>query len=561
MLGHKVINGRSNFRVWANKQKELKIKFTDTNEIYPMKKEKYGYFTYISKEVEEGRSYAYILDDGLEVPDPTSLSLPNGVHGDTKILSNVINKEKSFKGIDLRDAIIYEMHIGTFSPSGDFKGAIEKIPYLSELGINVVEVMPVAAWAGDYNWGYDGVYQYAVHESYGGLQGFKEFINECNKVGIGVILDLVYNHFGPEGNYLGKFAGYFTNKYHTPWGSAINFEGRYGKQVREYFLENARFWLEDIGLDGFRMDAVHEIYDFSHKHLLEDIWTIAKRVEEQQERSIFIVSENAYHTLKSEHDVKLDGHWGEDFHHSIHSYLSGETNSYLSKYGKFEDIAEVFKKGYCTEFWRNNFYSNPESLIVSIQTHDQVGNRPYGDRLHQFISFEEYKLAAVAMFASPFTPMLFSGEEFMTGSPFYFFCDFGDEHLKEAIRKGRIDEFGHKIPKEDIVDPCSKDAFEKSKLNFDNLTSEKNKEIFDLYRTLIEMKKNEIIGIRDRRKIDLDIDKEKKTIRIKNTSKNTLTILNFGNKEFKVEGLKDHKILLGKNNDYIAPNSYLVIQF
>ncbi|MBZ4684061.1 MAG: maltooligosyltrehalose trehalohydrolase [Fusobacteriaceae bacterium] len=545
-LGHSYEGEFSKFIVWANRHNVMKIVFPELDREHDMEKLKGSYFEYKCPKLPEGTKYYFQTADGNMYPDPASKSQPEGVHKYSQIINvNNENKPQNFKGIDLRDAIIYEMHIGTFTKEGTFDAAIKKIPYLKELGINVIEVMPLFSFPGDRNWGYDGVYPYAVDESYGGVKEFIRFINECNKNGIAVILDVVYNHFGPEGNYLGVYGQYFTKRYSTPWGSAISFDGRNSEHVKKYFLDNVKFWLEDVKVDGFRLDAILSIYDFSESHFLDDLYDMVKDTEIKEKRIINVISENPYHTIKSNYRIKLDAHWEEDFHHSIHSYFTGETHTYLREYGSFRKIKEMFENGYCTEFWRNKYFSEPYRLIISIQTHDQIGNRPFGDRLSKLISYEQYKLSAFSMFALPHTPMLFMGEEYFETNPFLFFTSFSDERVIKGVRNGRKKEF--EFLDENIPDSQDINTFYSSKLDFDKLIHKKHYEMFEFYKNMIHLKKEKILGYNNRSKVEIYADENTKIIYVKNNYKNSFTIMNFSDKEVDYTLLKDMEVIYSGN--------------
>ncbi|MEM0068778.1 MAG: malto-oligosyltrehalose trehalohydrolase, partial [Saccharolobus sp.] len=378
-------NNEVTFTLWAPYQKEVKLKILGKG-IYEMEKDDRGYFKATVK-AHINDKYKYILDNGLEVPDPASRYQPEGVHGYSEIVDPNFNWEDwNWKGISRKDLIIYEIHVGTFSQEGTFDGVIKKLDYLKELGVTAIELMPVAQFPGRKDWGYNGVYLYAVQNSYGGPIGLKRLVNEAHKKGLGVILDVVYNHVGPEGNYMVYLGPYFSSKYTTPWGLTFNYDDSYSDEVRKFILENVEYWFNEFHIDGLRLDAIHAIIDMSPKHILEEIVEIGHKYGK------IIIAESDLNDPKILTEYKIDAQWSDDFHHSIHAYLTGERNSYYADFGSLDDIVKAYKDVFVYDGRYSKFRKKthgkpvPASLdgcrfVVYIQNHDQVGNRGKGERL------------------------------------------------------------------------------------------------------------------------------------------------------------------------------------
>jgi maltooligosyltrehalose trehalohydrolase len=402
--------------------------------------------------------------------------------------------------------IIYELHVGTFTGEGTFEAIIDKLEHFIELGINTIEIMPVSQFPGERNWGYDGVYPFAPQESYGGSEGLKKLINACHKAGIAVILDAVYNHMGPEGNYLSQYGPYFTEKYHTPWGSALNFDDKYSDEVRNFFLENVAMWLEEYHFDGLRLDAVHEIIDTGAIHFLKEISLKADEIETRTGRKIVVIAESDLNDTRivdpyEKGGYGLEGQWADDFHHSLHTLITGEDEGYYKDYGHLEHMAKAFKQGFVydgiySEFRKRRVGNNPSHLgsskfVVCIQNHDQIGNRMLGERLSSLVNFEKLKLAAGIMLVSPYVPLIFMGEEYGEDRPFQYFVSHGDKELVKAVQEGRKREFEYFNHRQgEFPDPVSEKTYERSRLNWDFKKDNKKKVMFEFYQELISLRKN-----------------------------------------------------------------------
>jgi maltooligosyltrehalose trehalohydrolase len=389
----------------------------------------------------------------LRRPDPASRYQPEGVHGPSQVVpADYPWQHTGWHGRPLGDYIIYELHVGTFCRSGTFGGVIPFLERLRRLGITAVELMPVAQFPGTRNWGYDGVYPFAVQNSYGGPLGFKQLVDACHGHDLAVILDVVYNHLGPEGNYLRDFAPYFTGDYRTPWGEALNFDGPESDEVRRYFIQNALYWIDTCRVDALRVDAVHAIRDFSARPFLEELVLAVRQQAERLNRRIHVLAESALNDTRIIRPRELGGfdfhaQWNDDFHHALHALLTGEKTGYYVDFGRLDHLAKAWRDGYVYSgqysAYRRRRHGNSsrnlaaEKFVVCSQNHDQVGNRMQGERLSRLVSFEKLKLAAGLTLLSPFIPLLFMGEEYGETAPFAYFVSHGDPALVEAVRTGR----------------------------------------------------------------------------------------------------------------------------
>jgi len=500
-------NNKCSFNVWAPRADNLKLKLCYPEEkILPMIKGEKNYWNGVFANLPPGTKYYYRINDTIDLPDPASNYQPDGVHGPSEIVDHSLFKwdDENWTPHSLEDYIIYELHIGTFTKEGTFNSAIDKIPHLLELGITTVEIMPIAQFPGKRNWGYDGVYPFAPQNSYGGPAGLKNLVNALHNNNIAVILDVVYNHLGPEGNYLNQYAPYFSKKYHTGWGDAVNFDGEYSDEVRNYFIENALYWFEYYHFDGLRLDAIDKIYDSRAKHFLAEL---AERIHEYSEKTglkKILIAESDLNDEKiirplEEKGFGLDAQWSDDFHHSLHSLLTGERNGYYADFGKTDDLVKSIKNSFVYDgiysAYRKRSHGNDVSerelhqFIICLQNHDQIGNRAYGERISELISFEQYKLASALLLMSPYIPLLFMGQDIHENSPFLYFVSHADQDLIKSVREGRRKEYNFYKYKEDIPDPFSPETFIKSGVNWELLNNKKNKVIFLLYQKLISLRK------------------------------------------------------------------------
>lgn len=495
------------FTVWSPFARGISVRIVSPVEmLVPLKPGERGYWTADVTGIPSPPSYLYRIDDSKERPDPASHFQPEGVHKPSQVVDHSAFAwgDAAWKGIDLESAIFYELHTGTFTPQGTFAGVISKIPYLKALGITVIEIMPVAQFPGNRNWGYDGTYTFAVQNSYGGPRGLKELVNACHAAGLGVCLDVVYNHFGPEGFYALDFAPYFTHKYRSPWGDAVNFDGEYSDGVREFFYENALFWFEDYHIDVLRLDALHSLPDFSAQPFLRTLADKVRAVSVSSGKRFYLVAESDLNDTRllrsaSQGGFGLDAQWNDDFHHALHALLTGEKNGYYVDFGGVECLAKSLREGYVFtgqySEYRKRSQGSPSgdlpcrSFVVFSQNHDQVGNRMLGERLSHLVDLEMRKLAAGIVLLSPYLPLLFMGEEFGAGAPFQYFVSHGDRDLIEAVRQGRKREFKDFVTAREVPDPQSEGTFERSRLDWENAGRGEHAMLLDWYRMLIALRK------------------------------------------------------------------------
>ena len=451
--------------------------------------------------------YKFLLKGpgGGAFPDPCSHFQPEGVHGFSRVVDHEAYRwgDEGWGGIEWERALIYELHIGTFTAGGNLRSAAAGLDHLLELGINTVELMPLTETPGRWNWGYDGVNLFSVNHNYGSPEDLKQFVDCCHRRGLAVILDIVYNHFGPEGNYLAKFGPYFTEKYDTPWGAAVNFDDSGCAAARRMVLESVRHWIERYHFDGLRLDAVHAIKDRSRPHILEEIAATARQLEKELGRRIVIIAETDANDAQlirtpEEGGYGLDGQWMDDFHHCVHSLLTGEEEGYYGDYGHFKDLEKVYINylytGEYSRFWKKRRGSDAaelpgERFVVSIQTHDQVGNRARGERLSHLVDLPYLKAAAGLLLTAPYIPMLFMGEEYAEENPFLFFTDYHDEELKKAVVKGRREEFAS-FGWSEVPNPEDGATFFSSRLTPRERWQRHQKQIFTYYRELIALRRS-----------------------------------------------------------------------
>jgi len=510
-------------------QVEIKV----ANNILPMKRNQDDIWSrHITTDIRPV-DYFFIIDGGKPLPDPRSQFQPLGVHGPSRHVdhSPFHWEDNGFTQKPLSSAVIYELHIGTFTPEGTFVGCINKLDYLKGLGITHIELMPVAEFSGERGWGYDGVDLFAPHHAYGGPNGLKRLINECHKKGIAVIIDVVYNHLGPEGNYLGQYGPYFTEKYKTPWGRAVNLDGPRSDRVRKFFIENAVMWFKHYHVDGLRLDACHSLYDMSALHFLEQLADTATRLETELDKGLVLIAETdlndpVFVRSQDMYGYGLNAQWNDDFHHAVHSLLTGEKDGYYADFGKTSHLAGAMKDiyvytGQYSKF-RKKHHGRPlntfdgSRFVVFSQNHDQVGNRAKGGRLCSLISIEKTKVAAALVLTSPFVPLLFQGEEWAASSPFLYFTSHRDPDLAGAVREGRKKEFtAFGWSPGDIPDPQDSESFRLSILRWDEQSTLPHAEILAWYKQLISLRnrfRSLSCGACDR--ITIDYSEERRWIHI-----------------------------------------------
>ncbi|MDR4509606.1 MAG: malto-oligosyltrehalose trehalohydrolase [Candidatus Brocadiaceae bacterium] len=500
-------NGTCEFAVWAPLLKSVAVKFVSPGErLIPLKKEEKGYWKARAEGVHPGDRYFYQLNGKTDRPDPASCFQPDGVHQPSQVVDFNSFKwdDGDWKEIELSRFIMYELHVGTFTTEGTFDAIVPRLNALKDLGVNAIELMPIAQFPGERNWGYDGAYLFAAQNSYGGPGGLMNLVNECHKRGIAVILDVVYNHLGPEGNYLSEYGPYFTDKYHTPWGKAINFDDAYSDEVRSFFIQNALFWFQNYHIDALRLDAIHGIYDMGAKHILEELKDKTDELSVKNKKKYYLIAESNLNDTKITRAKEaggygLDSQWCDDFHHSLHTLLTGEQTGYYCDFRGIDHMVKSLREGfaYSGEYssFRKRRHGNssrdcPASqFVVFSQNHDQIGNRMLGERFSTLLSFEALKLAAGVTLFSPYVPLLFMGEEYGEEAPFLYFVSHSDEHLIEAVRRGRKHEFHTFQWKGEPPDPQDSETFLRSKLRWEKRETGQHKTLLDFYKRLIHLRK------------------------------------------------------------------------
>lgn len=492
------------FVVWAPHRQHVDVLIDRVP--YAMEMDERGYWKTTVRGVGPGARYLFTIDRQQSLPDPASLSQPEGVHGPSAVATRDYEwSDDLWKGLAPANMIIYELHVGTFTHEGDFDGVISRLPHLKELGVNTIELMPVAQFPGDRNWGYDGVFPFAVQHSYGGAAGLKKLVDRAHREGVAVVLDVVYNHQGPEGNYLAAYGPYFTDKYKTAWGTAINFDDAGCDGVRHFYWQNAIMWLDNFHVDGLRLDAAHAILDLSAVHFLGGLRTVTDELQRRSGMTKVLIAEcdlndPRYINPPSRGGYGMDGQWVDEFHHALHALLTGEKNGYYEDFGDAEHLRKSLKSSYVytgeySKHRKRHFGAssdlNPYSQFVAfVQNHDQVGNRMLGDRLASQVSFEALKLAAGAYLLSPHIPMLFMGEEYGEKTPFQYFVSHTDAALVEAVREGRRKEFSYFGWEGEIPDPQSEDTFRKCVLSWEHESDADAAVLLGCYRWLIRFRKS-----------------------------------------------------------------------
>lgn len=505
-LGATYTPQQTTFHVWGADVETVKVHLIDDDRYVPMQRDSDGYFTCSVPDLKPGTRYFYQLDNDKERPDPASHSQPEGVHGPSMVVDHAFEwTNGNWRVPTLRNSVIYELHVGTFTSDGTFDAIIPYLPYLIDLGVTTLQLMPVAQFPGARNWGYDGVQLYAPHHDYGGVNGLKRLVNACHRQGLAVMLDVVYNHLGPEGNYLWDYGPYFTDRYHSKWADSVNLDGPQSDPVRRFFIENAIYWLDTFHIDGLRLDAIHALYDFSARPFVSELASLAQDWADRHNRRVHIVAESHHSdrrlTLSREaNGLGLDGQWLDDLHHTLHVALTGESDGYYQDYQDFNLLPKVLTESFAytgqySQVWKRRHGTSARDIpadryIVSTQTHDQVGNRMLGERLTQLTDFDGLKLAAALLICSPYVPMLFMGEEYGDTAPFLYFVSHGDPDLVEAVRKGRSAEFSSFRWAGEPPDPQSEETFERSKLDHSLHNSSHHQILYNLYRDLLKLRRD-----------------------------------------------------------------------
>lgn len=498
---------RCRFRVWAPRADKVEVRLVFPAErMESLEPAGPGYWSAVLDDVSPGSRYYYRLNGKTQRPDPASHYQPEGVHRFSEVIDHRLFKwnDDSWAGIPLEQMLLYELHTGTFTPEGTFQAIIPRLDELKELGINAVSLMPVAQFPGERNWGYDGVYPFAVQNSYGGPGGLKDLVNTCHQKDMSVILDVVYNHLGPEGNYLHDYGPYFTPKYQTPWGDAVNFDDAFSDEVRGFFIRNTLHWFRRYHIDGLRLDAVHAITDMSARPFLRELAIQVREFNKNRGKKAFLIAESDLNDPKvirspDEHGFGLDAQWCDDFHHALHALLTGERSGYYCDFGSVAQVAKSLRESYVltgdySHFRRRRHGDSAadraaSQFVVFTQNHDQTGNRMTGERLSSLLPLDALKLAAGVMICSPYIPMLFMGEEYGETSPFLYFVSHNDPELVDAVRRGRRREFSGFKGTQEFPDPQSETTFERSRLNWNIRSQGTHKILLDTYRSLLQLRK------------------------------------------------------------------------
>jgi maltooligosyltrehalose trehalohydrolase len=499
-------DGRAEFLVWAPRAETVEVHLVEPEErLIEMTAGERGYHHVLAGDVAPGSLYFFRLNGGNDRPDPASRFQPRGVHGPSAVVDLRYEwTDAGWQGRRLEEYLLYEIHVGTFTPPGTLDAIVGRLDELAELGVTAIELMPVAQFPGSRNWGYDGVHPFAVQSSYGGPAALARLVDACHARGLAVALDVVYNHLGPEGNYLSEFAPYFTDRYRTPWGEAINYDGAWSDEVRRYFIESALAWITDFHIDALRLDAVHAIIDPSASPFLEELGARVHERAERLGRRVQVIAESDRNDARLVRErerggLGLDGLWNDDFHHALHTLLTGERSGYYLDFGTVGDLAKAFQEHfvYSGQYsaYRRRSHGNPAAdlparcFVVFAQNHDQVGNRMLGERLSALGSFDDLKLAAGVTLLSPFLPLLFMGEEYGETAPFLYFVNHGDPGLIEAVRRGRKEEFAAFGWPGEPPDPQDEATFQRAKLNWQLRTSPGHSALLQFYRELIRLRR------------------------------------------------------------------------
>lgn len=502
---------RRTFEVWAPAAEESVDLVLDGERIHMERNVTEGSYAHtwsVRAAAAPGTEYGFSVDGGTPRLDPRGARLPEGPHGLSAVYDHgdFTWSDDDWRGVELAGSVFYEMHVGTFTKGATFDAAIERLDDVVDLGVDIVEVMPVAAFPGTYGWGYDGVAPYAVHEPYGGPDGFKRFVDACHSRGLGVCLDVVYNHMGPDGNYLATYGPYFSDKHHTPWGWGLNTDDTGSDAVRHWVVDNARTWFRDFHVDALRLDAVHELHDNRALTILEEMAIATDNLSEQLDRELLLVAESdrndpATVTPRSRGGLGLDAQWADDVHHALHVALTGETQGYYADFANPDSLPRAltrpFRHDGVWSAFRGRVHGRRvdpsvvggEQFVVSLQTHDQVGNRATGDRLSRALGERRLALGVALMLTSPYTPMLFMGEEWAAGTPWQYFTDHVDAELQEAVRAGRREEFmEHGWDAGEVPDPGAFTTVENSTLDWSERHQGRHERALHWYKALLALR-------------------------------------------------------------------------
>ncbi len=540
--------------LWAPAAETAGLMLCSSGEVLPLLQQTYGYWSLSTSRLKPGDRYKFVLDGKDDLPDPASLSQPEGVHGASAVvdLRSFRWSDEHWLNIPQQEYILYELHTGAFTPEGTFAGIEQKLDHLLSLGINAIEIMPVAQFPGGRNWGYDGVFPYAVQNSYGGAEGLQRLVNACHQKGLAVVLDVVYNHIGPEGNYFGRFGKYFTDKYHTPWGDAVNVDDEWSDGVRNYLIQNALMWFRDFHIDALRMDAVHAIKDFGAEHILSELRTAVNELNQKTGKPHYLIAECdlndvRYINPQSRAGYGMDAQWIDEFHHALRIAAGGERSGYYQDFNGIADLAKSYRDAYVYDgqysphrlkTFGSKAADHPgQQFVVFSQNHDQVGNRMLGERSSALFGFEMQKLMAGAVLTAPYLPMLFMGEEWSEPHPFLYFVSHTDPELAEAVRKGRKEEFAAFHAEGEAPDPMDTGTFEQSKLQWNLLTEGLHKTMLGFYKQLIAVRRQSpALRSLNRRQLTVTCNEAAQTLTLHRWQgeDDAVTLMNFSNQAQKI---------------------------
>ncbi|WP_069659894.1 malto-oligosyltrehalose trehalohydrolase [Arcticibacter eurypsychrophilus] len=547
--------GIAEFSLWAPKATFVEISVIEKKIRLPLTETALGNWTIQTNQIKEGDLYQLILDRKTERPDPASLSQTNGVHGSSKAINlNDFNwTDTNWQNTDLEFYIIYELHTGTFSLEGTFAAIEDKLEHLKQLGINAIEIMPVAQFPGERNWGYDGVAPYAVQNSYGGAYRLQHLVDCCHEKGIAVILDVVYNHIGPEGNYFNDFGYYFTSKYNTPWGEALNFDDAYCDAVRNYFKQNALMWFKDFHIDALRLDAVHAIKDFSPVHILREIKIAVDQLNLETGKKHYLIAEVDLNDTRfinplAKQGYGMDAQWIDEFHHALRITAGEPATGYFADFKGISDLAKSYTDAYVYDgqysLHRKKHFgvqadeNSGKQFVVFSQNHDQTGNRMLGERTSQLHSPEMQRLLAGAVLTAPYLPLLFMGEEWSETNSFQYFVSHTDEQLAEAVREGRKKEFADFHLQGEAPDPMSMETFEHSKLQWNLLEDPLHQNMFKYYQALIHLRKHHsALRSLNRKQIEVTVNEGNNTLLVHRwqEERHILCLMNFSSTDQEIQ--------------------------
>jgi maltooligosyltrehalose trehalohydrolase len=572
-------SGTADILLWAPLAKKVQLINCSANKNLFLEKAEYGYWIAKTSGLQPGDRYKFSIDDGEAYPDPASLSQADGVHEASVALDiKSFNwTDTTWKNISLEQYILYEVHTGTFSNEHNFEGIENKLDHLTDLGINAIEIMPVGQFPGSRNWGYDGVYPFAVQQSYGGAKALQKLVNTCHEKGISVILDVIYNHLGPEGNYLPMFGPYFTGKYSTPWGKAINYDDAWCDGVRQYFIENALMWFRDFHIDALRMDAVHAIKDFSPVHIIKEIKQYTNELMKVTGRNHYLIAEMdlndpVFINPAEKGGFGVDAQWMDEFHHALRVASGQKREGYYSDFNGLPHLAKSYTDAYVydgqfSKHRKKKFgikTNNPgKQFVVFSQNHDHTGNRMMGERTSQLVSHEMCKLMAAAVMVSPYVPMLFMGEEWAETNPFLFFISHTDKELTAIVNKGRKAEFSHFNWQGEPPDPEKEETFNSSLLQWQLLKEEKHKAMYEYYKKLINLRKTSpALKHLDRNNTTALTDEKNKILTLHrwHETQHLVCVMNFSDKEQRISS--DGELIFNSSDNYrknhIQPESILI---